>query len=155
LFDVDYPGRIQFKESTYLSSGDSVTVVETSYTKIGVAICYDLRFPELLRRMVLGGAKLLVLPAAFNTTTGPAHWRPVLRTRAIDNQAFVVACSPARNVSSSYHAYGHSLVVDPWGKVLAEAGESQEILTVDIDLDKVDETRKRLPILESRRPELY
>lgn len=155
LFDVDYPGRIKFKESDYLSPGDSATVLETSFAKIGVAICYDLRFPELLRRMTLQGSKMLVIPAAFNTTTGPAHWLPLLRTRAIDNQTFVVACSPARNLSSSYHAYGHSMVIDPWGKVLVEAGESEEHLTVSIDLEKVGEIRKRLPILESRRPELY
>ncbi|SRR6056297_3627362 len=155
LFDVDYPGRIQFRESDYLSSGDSDTVVETSFATIGVAICYDLRFPELLRRMTLRGSKMLIIPAAFNTTTGPAHWLPLLRTRAIDNQTFVVACSPARNLTSSYHAYGHSLVVDPWGKVLVEAGESEDLLTVSVDLDKVVEIRKRLPILESRRPELY
>jgi omega-amidase len=155
LFQVDYPGRIQFDESKYLDRGDEKTVVETDLGKLGVAICYDLRFPELFRSMASAGSKMVLLPAAFNTTTGPAHWKPVLRTRAIDNQVFVAAASPARNRSSSYKAYGHSLVADPWGEVLTEAGEGEETLYVDIDLDKVKETRKRLPLLESLRPEIY
>lgn len=155
LFEVDYPGRIQFKESVYLKAGDVPTVVDTSFGKVGVAICYDLRFPELLREMALDGAETFFMPAAFNTTTGPPHWRPLLRARAIDNQVFVLAGSPARNMDSSYHAYGHSLAVDPWGVVLAEAGESEEVLTVDLDLALVREARKRLPLLETRRPDVY
>ncbi len=155
LFEVDYPGRIQFKESTYLEAGDSATVIETKFGKIGVAICYDLRFPELLRRMALDGAQVFFIPAAFNTTTGPPHWRPSLRARAIDNQVFVVAGSPARNTDSSYHAYGHSLVADPWGKVLDEAGESEEVLSVELNMELVKEARKRLPLLETRRPDVY
>ncbi len=155
LFQVDYPGRIQFDEAKYLDSGDDVTTLDTEYGKIGVAICYDLRFPELFRTMTKEGVKTALIPAAFNTTTGPAHWKTVLRTRAIDNQIFVAAASPARNRSSSYKAYGHSLAVDPWGEVLVEAGEGEESLFVDIDLDKVEEIRKRLPLLESLRPEIY
>lgn len=155
LFEVDYPGKIEFKESDYLTAGDSETVIDTKFASIGLAVCYDLRFPELLRRMTLNGSRIIFIPAAFNTTTGPPHWKPLLRARAIDNQVFVVACSPARNPDSSYHAYGHSLVVDPWGKVVAEAGKSEEVLTVDIDLRAVEETRRRLPLLETRRPDVY
>ena len=155
LFKVNYPGRIKFDESKYLNSGNEQTVLETDFGAIGVAICYDLRFPELLRGMAKAGSKIIFLPAAFNTTTGPAHWKPVLRTRAIDNQTFVVASSPARNRESSYKAYGHSMVVDPWGEVLVEAGSGEEVLTVDIDLEKIEEVRKRLPLLESLRPEVY
>lgn len=155
LFRVDYPGRIRFDEAKYLNSGDEVTVVETDYGKVGVAICYDLRFPELIRSMTQAGSRMIFFPAAFNTTTGPAHWRTLLRTRAIDNQVFVVAASPARNRDSSYRAYGHSLVADPWGEVLAEAGEAEATLDLKIDLDKVEEVRKRLPLLESLRPEVY
>lgn len=155
LFRVDYPGRIQFDEAKYLDAGDEVTVLETELGKMGVAICYDLRFPELFRSMTGVGSKMVLIPAAFNTTTGPAHWRTVLRTRAIDNQLFVAAASPARNRSSNYKAYGHSLAVDPWGEVLSEAGEGEESLYVDIDLDRVEEIRKRLPLLKSLRPEIY
>jgi len=155
LFQVDYPGRIQFDESKYLDRGDEKTVIETDLGTLGVAICYDLRFPELFRSMIDAGAELILIPAAFNTTTGPAHWKPVLRTRAIDNQVFVAAASPARNRSSSYRAYGHSLVADPWGEVLVEAGEGEENLYVDIDLARVEEVRKRLPLLKSLRPEIY
>lgn len=155
LFRVNYPGKIQFDESKYLKGGNKQTVLETKFGSIGIAICYDLRFPELLRGMAKAGSRVIFLPAAFNTTTGPAHWRPVLRTRAIDNQTFVVASSPARNRESSYKAYGHSLVVDPWGEVLIEAGAGEEKLTIELDLDKIDEVRKRLPLLESLRPEVY
>ncbi len=155
LFQVDYPGRIQFDESKYLDRGDEKTVIETDLGTLGVAICYDLRFPELFRSMVKAGSKFILIPAAFNTTTGPAHWKPVLRARAIDNQVFVAAASPARNRSSSYKAYGHSLVADPWGEVLIEAGEGEETLYVDIEVDKIGEIRKRLPLLESLRPEIY
>jgi len=155
LFQVDYPGRIQFDESKYLDRGDEKTVIETDLGTLGVAICYDLRFPELFRSMVNAGAEFILVPAAFNTTTGPAHWKPVLRTRAIDNQVFVAAASPARNRSSSYKAYGHSLVADPWGEVLVEAGEGEETLYFDIEVDKVEEIRKRLPLLKSLRPEIY
>ncbi len=155
LFRVDYPGKIRFDEAKYLKAGDERTVVETDFGKVGVAICYDLRFPELLRSMTQAGSKIIFIPAAFNTTTGPAHWKPVLRTRAIDNQVFVVAASPARNRDSSYRAYGHSLIVDPWGEVLAEAGEAEATLDIEIDPGKVEEIRKRLPLLESLRPEIY
>ncbi|MFB6290570.1 MAG: carbon-nitrogen hydrolase family protein [Candidatus Bipolaricaulia bacterium] len=155
LFQVNYPGRIQFDESKYLKAGNQQTVLDTELGRIGVAICYDLRFPELLRGMTSSGSKIIFIPAAFNTTTGPAHWKPLLRTRAIDNQTFVVAASPARNRESNYKAYGHSLVVDPWGEVLIEAGAGEETLPVEIDLEKVEEVRKRLPLLESRRPEVY
>jgi len=155
LFRVNYPGKIEFDESRYLKSGEGQTVLKTELGTIGVAICYDLRFPELLRGMTKAGSKVIFLPAAFNTTTGPAHWKTVLRTRAIDNQTFVVASSPARNRESSYKAYGHSLVVDPWGEVLVEAGAGEETLTVEFELDMIDEVRKRLPLLESLRPEIY
>lgn len=155
LFNVDIPGKIVFRESDFLDPGDEVTEFQALGTKIGVAVCYDLRFPELMRKMALDGCELLVLPGAFNTTTGPAHWKTSLRSRAIDNQVFVVACSPARNLKSSYHAYGHSMVVDPWGAVLAEAEDSPVDFEVDLDLNRLEEVRRELPLLSDRRPEVY
>jgi len=155
LFEVDVPGKIVFRESDYLSPGDSPTLVETPFLNFGVAICYDLRFPELIRTMSLQGAEALFLPGAFNTTTGPAHWKALLRSRAVDNQIFVVAASPARNKASSYRAYGHSMVVDPWGEVLGEVEAEEASLSVEIDLGRVEEVRKQLPLYRSRRPSLY
>jgi omega-amidase len=155
LFDIDVHGQIQFKESDTLTPGDQVTVVDTDFGKLGVAICYDIRFPELSRLMALQGAQLLVFPGAFNLTTGPAHWEILTRVRAVDNQVYVASCSPARDEKGTYVAYGHSLVADPWGDVIGEAGTGEEILYVDIDLSRVDEVRQELPLLKNRRNDLY
>lgn len=155
LFDIDIPGKITFKESETLSAGNKITVLDTELCKIGVAVCYDIRFTELLRIMALKGAELIVIPGAFNMTTGPAHWETLIRGRAIDNQLYMAAVSPARNETLSYVAYGNSMVVDPWGKILERAGESEEIIYVDIDLAKVKEVRDELPVLKNRRGDIY
>ncbi|HPR24067.1 MAG TPA: carbon-nitrogen hydrolase family protein [Bacillota bacterium] len=128
LFDVDIEDGIRFMESETLSAGDSVTVMETEYGGIGIAVCYDVRFPEWSRAAALEGATLLIIPGAFNMTSGPAFWELMMRTRAIDNQVYVAAASPARNLSSSYHAWGHSMIVNPWGGIMAEAGSGEEII---------------------------
>ncbi|WJI08641.1 carbon-nitrogen hydrolase family protein [Methanobacterium sp. CWC-01] len=155
LFDIDVPGQIQFKESETLTPGDQVTVVDTDFGKLGVAICYDIRFPELARLMTLQGAQLLVFPGAFNLTTGPAHWEILSRTRALDNQVYLATCSPARDEKASYVAYGHSLVADPWGEVIFQAGIGEEILYASIKASRVDEIRQELPLLKNRRRDLY
>ena len=155
LFDVDISGGIKFKESDTLSYGDNVTVFETKYCKIGVAICYDMRFGELIRKMTLLGAKIIFIPAAFNMTTGPAHWHLLARTRALDNQVYFIAASPARNEKDVYISYGHSLVVDPWGKILAEKDEKEGLLCCEIDLDYIEQIRNQLPLLKHRRDEIY
>jgi predicted amidohydrolase len=155
LFDIDVPGQIQFKESDTLTPGEEVTVVETDFGKVGVAICYDIRFPELSRLMTLQGAELLVFPGAFNLTTGPAHWEILSRVRALDNQVYLATCSPARDEGASYVAYGHSLMVDPWGKVIDEADIGEELLYVDIDISRVGKVRQELPLLKNRRNDLY
>lgn len=155
LFDIDVPGQIQFKESETLTPGDQVTVVDTDFGKLGVAICYDIRFPELARLMTLQGAQLLVFPGAFNLTTGPAHWEILSRTRALDNQVYLATCSPARDEKASYVAYGHSLVADPWGEVIFQAGIGEEILYASIKASRVDEVRQELPLLKNRRRDLY
>ena len=155
LFDIDIAGKISFKESETLSAGNQITVVDTELCKIGVAICYDIRFPELLRLMALRGAELIVIPGAFNMTTGPAHWETLIRARAIDNQLYVAAASPARNEELSYVAYGNSMVADPWGEIVARAGEKEEIVYADIKLSRVNDVREELPVLNGRRNDIY
>lgn len=155
LFDIDVKGGISFKESETLTAGDEMTVFETEYGKMGVAICYDVRFPELFRKMTLAGAKLVILPAAFNMTTGPAHWNLSMQARALDNQIYFAAVSPARDLASPYVAYGNSCVVTPWGEFCAKADARETIVYADIDFSYVEEIRAQLPLLKHRRPELY
>lgn len=155
LFDIEIPGEITFRESDTLSAGNTITVVETEYCKIGLAVCYDIRFPEMMRLMALQGADILILPAAFNTITGPDHWELLMRTRAVDNQIFVAAASPARNENASYKAYGHSMIVDPWGNVLSKAGVEEDIIVSKIDLTIVDRVRRKLPLYRHRRTDVY
>jgi predicted amidohydrolase len=154
LFDIDTP-EIKFKESDILSAGNQISVFETEFTKIGVAICYDMRFPELLRIMALKGAELIIVPGAFNMTTGPAHWELLIRGRALDNQLFVAAASSARNEDLSYIAYGHSMITGPWGDILVKADKNEEIIYADINLDDLKKTRRELPILKNRRDDIY
>ncbi len=155
LFDIDVVGGIRFMESDTLTPGDEATVFDTEFGKMGAAICFDVRFPELFRRMVLDGAQMIFLPAAFNLTTGPVHWELSMRMRAVDNQVFFAAVSPARNMDGVYQAYGHSMIVDPWADILCEAGTGEEIIYADIDTDRVESVRRQLPLLSARRPELY
>ncbi|MCL6558080.1 MAG: carbon-nitrogen hydrolase family protein, partial [Firmicutes bacterium] len=125
LFDVDLAGGLSFHESKTLGGGKQITVVQSDLCTFGVAICYDIRFPELSRLMALAGAQLLIIPAAFNMTTGPAHWEILLRVRAIDNQVYVAGAAPARDLNSSYVSYGNSAVIDPWGNIIARADERE------------------------------
>lgn len=155
LFDIDIPGGITFFESETLSPGQEVTTFATTFGPMGLAICYDMRFPELARAMVLQGANVIIYPAAFNQVTGPLHWEILLRSRAIDNQVFVIAASPANHPEAVYAAYGHSMAVDPWGKVIAEAGSGEMLLVTEINLETVDRVRNEIPVLKHRRPELY
>lgn len=155
LFDIDIPGEISFKESETITSGDRITVLETVICRLGVAICYDIRFPELLRLMALKGVELMVIPGAFNQKTGPAHWEVLVRSRAVDNQFFVAAASPASNENLSYIAYGHSMVVDPWGDIIARSGPDEEIIYAEINISRIAEVRKELPVLINRRTDLY
>lgn len=154
LFDIDIP-EITFKESEVLREGNQITVVDTEFCKIGIAICYDMRFPELLRLMTLKGAKIIVIPGAFNMVTGPAHWETLIRARAVDNQIYMAAASPAKNEELSYVAYGNSTIADPWGEVLARASEEEEIIYADIDLARIREVRDKLPLLRNRREDIY
>jgi omega-amidase len=125
------------------------------YGKIGLAICYDIRFPEAAMIAARKGAFLLVYPGAFNTTTGPLHWTLLARARAIDNQVYVAMCSPSRDMNATYHAYGHSLVADPSANVSPEAAEKEDIIYKDLDNDTIMNTRKGIPIYTQRRFDLY
>ncbi len=155
LFDVDLPSGLSFRESKTLSPGDQATVVNTPLASLGVAICYDIRFPELSRLMTLKGAQILIFPAAFNMTTGPAHWEMLFKTRAVDNQVFTVGASSARNYNAPYVSYGNSMVVDPWGNITARADEQERIIYAEIDLEYIAKIRRELPLLEHRRVDLY
>lgn len=155
LFDIDVPGGITFKESEILGAGNQVTVFPTPWGTMGLAICYDMRFPELMRLMALKGAKAIIVPAAFNLTTGPAHWHETIKVRALDNQVYFLAASPARNMKASYHAYGYSSILNPWGEVLSSAGPGEEIVYGVLDAGYVERIRNQLPLLKHRREDCY
>jgi len=155
LFDIQIKGGQHFKESDTLSPGETVTVFETEFCTMGFCICYDIRFPEIFRMMTDRGAKVIIVPGAFNMTTGPAHWEMLLRMRAVDNQVFMAGASPARNLSAGYQAWGHSMIADPWGKIIAQLDEHEGYLIAGLDLSRVDEIRNQLPLLAHRRYDLY
>ncbi len=155
LFDIDVEGGQRFRESEVLSPGNAVTTFETEFGTMGLCVCFDFRFEELARCMCLRGAKCIFVPAAFNMTTGPAHWELLFRQRAVDNQCFAIGVSPARDETASYTAYGNSIAADPWGNVLCRAGAGEELLYADLDLCRVDSVRRQLPILSARRTDLY
>lgn len=156
LFDIDIPGKITFKESEVLSPGNKVTIVDLpEYGKVGLAICYDVRFPELATISARKGAFMMLYPGAFNTTTGPMHWTLQARARAMDNQIYVGMCSPARDMKATYHAFGHSMVVNPNAEVISEAEEKETIVYADIDGAKIEETRKGIPLYTQRRFDVY
>lgn len=155
LFDIDIKGGQTFKESDTLTAGDSDTVFDTEFGKMGVMLCFDIRFPELSRMMVNDGTRIVFVPAAFNMTTGPAHWELSFRTRALDNQIYMVGCAPARDVSAGYISWGHSIVTDPWGRVTGMLDENEGILLAELDMDYEEQVREELPLLKSRRKDIY
>ncbi|KAM3933322.1 omega-amidase NIT2 isoform 1-T1 [Leptodactylus fuscus] len=155
LFNIDVPGKIRFQESETLSPGDGFSVFDTPFCKIGIGICYDIRFAELAQIYTKRGCQLLVYPGAFNMTTGPAHWELLQRARALDNQVYVATASPARDDKASYVAWGHSTVVSPWGEVVAKAEADETIISADIDLQYLAEIRQQIPIHTQRRHDLY
>jgi omega-amidase len=155
LFDINIPGKITFYESKVLAPGNDFTHFNTEYGKIGLGICYDIRFPELAMKACKDGCVMMIYPGAFNLTTGPMHWTLLQRARAVDNQMYVAAVSPARDPNASYQAYGHTSLIDPTGKVVAEAQESEEIITATVDLSLVDSFREQIPVLKQKRNDMY
>ncbi|TFK42858.1 carbon-nitrogen hydrolase [Crucibulum laeve] len=155
LFDIDIPGKIKFKESETLTGGNQLTFFDTDFARIGLGICYDVRFPELAMISARQGCHVLVYPGAFNMTTGPLHWELLQRSRAVDNQVFMSMCSPARDLTAGYHAWGHSMVVDPMGEKLAEADDSESIIYADIDPQVMHNARNGIPVTTQRRFDVY
>ena len=154
LFDVDLPG-MRFHESDSFSAGEEITVFDTEFGRMGAAICFDVRFPELFRAMAVRGARAVFLPAQFNMTTGPAHWADTLKLRAVDNEYFVVGASAARYAGFAYECWGHSAVYDPFGIALAQADETEQILYAELNLGRVDEVRAQLPTFLRLRRDIY
>jgi predicted amidohydrolase len=141
------------KEDLCLTAGAQTTIVELPWAPAGLAICYDLRFPELFRKYALAGARMVILPAEWPRPR-LAHWRTLLRARAIENQMYVIACNRVGGTSGDQFP-GHSAIVDPWGRAIVEGGEDEEVLTAEINLDEVTSFRKLIPVFEDRRPDLY
>lgn len=154
LYDVDFK-QLKVKESEYFSAGSSLNIADTELGKIGIIICYDIRFPEMARALAYKGAEIILVPAAFNMISGAAHWHLFFRTRACENQLFMAAASPARDENCRYQAYGHSMIIDPWGDILSEASETEEIIYADIDTERMFEIRNTLPLLKHSRVDLY
>lgn len=155
LFDVSV-GDVVSRESASIAAGDDVVVADVLGATLGLSVCFDLRFPELYRRLALSGAQVLCVPAAFTAATGRDHWSTLLRARAIENHAFVAAAARAGAGDGAPDTWGHSMIVDPWGDVLAEAdAESATVLVVEVDLGEVDRRRAQIDVLGLRRPDLY
>ncbi|KMS96104.1 hypothetical protein BVRB_002160 [Beta vulgaris subsp. vulgaris] len=155
LFDIDIPGQMTFKESNTLTAGENPTIVDTDVGRIGIGICYDIRFQELAAIYAARGAHLLCYPGAFNMTTGPLHWELLQRARAADNQLYVATCSPARDTGSGYVAWGHSTLVGPFGEVLATTDHEETIVISEIDYSLIEQRRVYLPFIKQRRGDLY
>lgn len=155
LFDVDIEGGIRFKESNNFAAGEDITVFDTKFGRMGVLICFDMRFPELVRAMANRGAELIFCPAQFNMTTGPKHWELTIRSRAMDNELYYVGASAARYEGFDYECWGHSTVAGPFGMVEATCDETEQILYCDVDLNEVDSVRRQLPTFLHLREDIY
>jgi deaminated glutathione amidase len=152
MFDVDLPNGESWRESATYTPGDQAVMVDVSDAKLGLAICYDLRFAELFRTYATHGAHVLTLPAAFTEQTGQAHWHILLRARAIETGSFVIAAAQGGTHADGRQTYGHSLIIDPWGKILAEKSDNEPgVIVADLDLAQVAATRARIPNLKNRR----
>ncbi len=154
MFDVDV-GGVAYRESEHEQAGDEIVSGEAAGAEVGLTICYDLRFPELYRILAVRGARVITVPAAFTLATGRDHWEVLLRARAIENQAFVVAPNQIGEAPPHYSSYGRSIIVDPWGVVLAQAPDRECFIAAELDLPRQEEVRSSLPSLANRRPDSY
>jgi predicted amidohydrolase len=151
LFDVDLANGVSLRESDSRAHGGEVVVAETELGKLGLSVCYDLRFPELYRGQADRGADLIFVPSAFTAFTGEAHWETLLRARAIENQVYVIAADQFGKSPKSFECHGHSMIVDPWGKILAELPDGPGVISAEIDLDYLAKVRAELPALKHRK----
>jgi predicted amidohydrolase len=154
MFDVEV-GGVTYRESETEAAGDEVVVGQAGGVRVGMAICYDLRFPEVFRILALRGARVITLPAAFTLHTGKDHWEVLVRARAIEDQVFLVAAGQIGEHFPEHRSYGRSMIVDPWGLVLATAPDSECYIAADLDFDAQDRVREQLPSLANRRPAAY
>ena len=154
MFDVEVEG-VTYRESENEEAGDEIVVAPLGDLQVGLSVCYDLRFPELFRILAVRGARLVTVPSAFTSPTGRAHWEILLRARAIENQVFVLAPNQIGKAPPHYDSYGHSMIVDPWGEVLAEAPDEECFVVADLDLERQEQVREKLPALANRRPAAY
>ena len=154
LFDVDLNDGSSFRESDTATQGENIVLCDTELGRLGFTICYDLRFGELYRLLSLAGAKVIFVPACFAMQTGQAHWEVLLRARAIENGVYIVACN---QIGEKYNmtAYGHSMVIDPWGRIIAQAEDKPGVLMAEIDLSEIEKVRAQIPSLKNRRGDLY
>ena len=152
LFDVNLPSGESYRESNTVAPGAEAVVAETPFGKIGLSVCYDLRFPHLYRTLAKAGAEILTVPSAFTETTGKAHWHVLLRARAIENGCFIIAPAQGGTHANGRKTYGHSMIVGPWGVILAEGGTDPGVVMAELDLGRVAEMRGRVPSLEHDRP---
>ena len=155
LFDVDIPDKIRYKESEHVIAGNEIVTANMGSFYAGLVICYDLRFCELFRNLALKGAKVIFIPSAFTQATGEYHWEPLIKARAIENQVFVIAANQTGTSPNNITCYGKSMIVDPWGRVLAKTEDNENIITAEIDLDLLNEVRAEIPLFEHRRTDLY
>ena len=151
LFDVDLPSGEQYRESRTVAGGAAAVTADLPWARIGLSVCYDLRFPQLYRALARAGAVVLTVPSAFTETTGKAHWHVLLRARAIENGAFVIAPAQGGVHVNGRRTYGHSLIVSPWGEILAEAGTDPGVILAEIDTDESVAARSRIPSLQHDR----
>ena len=151
LFDVDLANGVSLRESDTRAHGGEIMTAQTDLCVVGLSVCYDLRFPELYRGLAKNGAQLIFVPSAFTAYTGEAHWRALLRARAIENQAYVIAPDQFGKNPKSFEAHGHSIIIDPWGKVLAELADGPGVIMAEIDLEYLANVRAELPALNHRR----
>jgi predicted amidohydrolase len=151
LFDVDLANGTSLRESATREYGEAVVVAHTELCSMGLSVCYDLRFPELYRSLAIKGAEIIFVPSAFTAFTGQAHWEALLRARAIENQVYVIAPDQFGKSAKSFETHGHSMIVDPWGKILAELPDGAGVITAEIDLDYLTKVRAELPSLKHRR----
>ena len=154
MFDVE-AGGVAYRESDHETPGEEIVSAAVDGVELGLSVCYDLRFPELYRILAVRGARLLAVPAAFTAATGRDHWQPLLRARAIENQAFVIAPNQVGEAPPHYSSHGRSAIVDPWGVVLATAPDEECFVAAELDLAAQERIRERLPSLANRRPQAY